>query len=96
MLRHIAALRRVLAAYRAEQFCCRAAGRKVNRRRSRLIRDRTKMSKSLDNFIPPSVLVDRYGVDAVRYFMIRDLPFGTDGNLSETALHRRVTGSLAN
>jgi methionyl-tRNA synthetase len=55
-----------------------------------------KMSKSLNNFIPPSVLVDRYGVDGVRYFMIADLPFGSDGDLNEVGLDRRVTGELSN
>jgi methionyl-tRNA synthetase len=55
-----------------------------------------KMSKSLNNFIPPSQLVDRYGVDAVRYFMIRELTFGSDGDLNQNALRWRVKGELAN
>lgn len=55
-----------------------------------------KMSKSLDNFIPPRVLVDRYGLDEVRYFMARELTLGSDGDLNEAALDRRVAGELRN
>jgi methionyl-tRNA synthetase len=55
-----------------------------------------KMSKSLGNFIPPRELVDQYGVDAVRYFMLRELPFGSDGDLSRRAIVNRMNGDLAN
>jgi methionyl-tRNA synthetase len=55
-----------------------------------------KMSKSLNNFIPPQQLVDQYGVDAVRYFMLRELPFGSDGDLSHRAIVNRINGDLAN
>jgi methionyl-tRNA synthetase len=55
-----------------------------------------KMSKSLNNFIPPQQLVDQYGVDPVRYFMLRELPFGSDGDLSHRAIVNRVNGDLAN
>jgi methionyl-tRNA synthetase len=55
-----------------------------------------KMSKSLGNFIPPGQLVDSYGVDAVRYFMLRDLPFGNDGDFSHRAVVGRLNGDLAN
>ncbi|MDR3490291.1 MAG: methionine--tRNA ligase [Bradyrhizobium sp.] len=55
-----------------------------------------KMSKSLDNFIPPKVLTDRYGVDAVRYFMLRELSFGADGDFSDRAVVARCNGDLAN
>ncbi len=55
-----------------------------------------KMSKSLGNFIPPKQLVDQYGVDAVRYFMLRELPFGSDGDFSRRAIVSRINGDLAN
>lgn len=55
-----------------------------------------KMSKSLDNFIPPKVLVDRYGVDPLRYFMLRELSFGGDGDFSDHALVVRSNADLAN
>jgi methionyl-tRNA synthetase len=55
-----------------------------------------KMSKSLGNFIPPHQLVDTYGVDPVRYFMLRELPFGSDGDFSHHAVVSRLNGDLAN
>ena len=55
-----------------------------------------KMSKSLGNFIPPHEIVDKYGVDAVRYFMLRELPFGNDGDFSHRAMVHRLNGDLAN
>jgi methionyl-tRNA synthetase len=55
-----------------------------------------KMSKSLGNFIPPGKLVEEYGVDAVRYFMLRELPFGSDGDFSHRAMVNRINGDLAN
>jgi methionyl-tRNA synthetase len=55
-----------------------------------------KMSKSLGNFIPPKKLVDDYGVDPVRYFMLRELPFGSDGDFSHRAMVGRINGDLAN
>jgi methionyl-tRNA synthetase len=55
-----------------------------------------KMSKSLGNFIPPQQLVDTYGVDPVRYFLLRELPFGSDGDFSHRAVVSRVNGDLAN
>ncbi|HKR18737.1 MAG TPA: methionine--tRNA ligase [Stellaceae bacterium] len=55
-----------------------------------------KMSKSLGNFIAPRQLVDEYGVDAVRYFMLRELPFGADGDFSHRAVVGRINGDLAN
>ncbi|HXP32106.1 MAG TPA: methionine--tRNA ligase [Stellaceae bacterium] len=55
-----------------------------------------KMSKSLGNFIPPQQLVAEYGVDAVRYFMLRELPFGNDGDFSHRAVVSRINGDLAN
>jgi methionyl-tRNA synthetase len=55
-----------------------------------------KMSKSLGNFIPPKELVEKYGLDPVRYFMLRELPFGNDGDFSHRAMVGRLNGDLAN
>jgi methionyl-tRNA synthetase len=55
-----------------------------------------KMSKSLNNFIPPRQLVDTYGLDPVRYFLLRELPFGSDGDFSHRAVVGRLNGDLAN
>jgi methionyl-tRNA synthetase len=55
-----------------------------------------KMSKSLNNFIPPHQLVDQYGLDPVRYFLLRELPFGSDGDFSRRAVVSRLNGDLAN
>ena len=54
------------------------------------------MSKSLNNFIPPRQLVDTYGLDPVRYFLLRELPFGSDGDFSHRAVVGRLNGDLAN
>jgi len=61
-----------------------------------LLVDGQKMSKSLNNFIPPKQLVDTYGLDAVRYFLLRELPFGSDGDFSRRAVVGRLNGDLAN
>ncbi len=55
-----------------------------------------KMSKSKGNVIDPLVLIDRYGVDAIRYYLLRELPFGADGYYSEDALVQRINSDLAN
>ena len=55
-----------------------------------------KMSKSLNNAIDPIALVQTYGLDPVRFFMLREVPFGNDGDFSEAALVRRMNGELAN
>jgi methionyl-tRNA synthetase len=55
-----------------------------------------KMSKSLQNVVEPNMLIDRYGVDAVRYFLLREVPFGLDGDFSHTALVHRINSDLAN
>ncbi len=55
-----------------------------------------KMSKSLGNVIDPHAMADRYGVDAFRYFLFRDVPFGLDGDFSEQALVNRINTDLAN
>ncbi len=55
-----------------------------------------KMSKSLGNFIPPRRLEATYGRDALRYFLLRELPFGSDGDFSHRAVVARLNGDLAN
>ena len=55
-----------------------------------------KMSKSLGNFIPPDEIVEKYGLDQTRYFMMRELPFGNDGNFSHGAMVNRMNSDLAN
>jgi methionyl-tRNA synthetase len=55
-----------------------------------------KMSKSVGNVVDPLALVDRFGVDPVRFFLLREVPFGNDGDFSERALISRMNGELAN
>src|SRR3989344_802082 len=55
-----------------------------------------KMSKSLDNVISPEYIVKEYGVDSLRYFLMRQIPFGQDGDFSEEALRERLNNELAN
>lgn len=55
-----------------------------------------KISKSLGNVIEPRGLVQRYGLDPVRYFMMREVPFGQDGDFSHRAMVGRINGDLAN
>ncbi len=55
-----------------------------------------KISKSLGNVIDPLALVEEYGLDQVRYFLLREVPFGNDGDFSRTAMVQRVNGDLAN
>ena len=55
-----------------------------------------KISKSLGNAIDPLDWSDRFGVDAVRYFLLREVPFGEDGDVSEVKLRARYEGDLAN
>ncbi|MGB0671044.1 MAG: methionine--tRNA ligase [Rhodospirillales bacterium] len=55
-----------------------------------------KISKSLGNVIDPVHLVETYGLDAVRYFLLREVPFGNDGDFSKTAFVNRMNGELAN
>ena len=61
-----------------------------------LFGDGTKMSKSKGNVVDPLVLCDRYGVDAIRYFLLREIPFGADGNFTNEALIGRINADLAN
>jgi methionyl-tRNA synthetase len=55
-----------------------------------------KMSKSVGNVIDPFALVDAFGVDQVRYFFLREVPFGQDGNYSLEAIINRTNADLAN
>lgn len=55
-----------------------------------------KMSKSLGNMVDPNAMVEKYGVDALRYFLFREVPFGLDGDFSEQALINRINTDLAN
>jgi len=55
-----------------------------------------KMSKSLGNAIDGVALIHEYGLDAVRFFVLREVPFGNDGDFSDPALIRRLNGELAN
>jgi methionyl-tRNA synthetase len=55
-----------------------------------------KMSKSVGNVIDPFALIDAYGVDQVRYFFLREVPFGQDGNYSLEAIVNRINADLAN
>jgi methionyl-tRNA synthetase len=55
-----------------------------------------KMSKSVGNIVDPLALVERFGVDAVRYFLLREVPFGQDGSYSDEAIITRINTDLAN
>lgn len=61
-----------------------------------LLLDGGKMSKSKGNVVDPVVLCRRYGVDAIRYFLLREFPFGSDGNFSNELLISRINSDLAN
>lgn len=61
-----------------------------------LIFEGGKMSKSKGNVVDPVVLCERYGVDAIRYFLMRDISFGSDGEFSNEALISRINSDLAN
>ena len=58
--------------------------------------DETKMSKSRGNAVNPIDMVNQFGLDTYRYFLLRDVPFGLDGNFSEEAIIKRFNGDLAN
>ena len=55
-----------------------------------------KMSKSKGNVIDPAEMVEKFGVDAYRYFLLRDVPFGLDGTFSESSIIKRYNSDLAN
>jgi methionyl-tRNA synthetase len=55
-----------------------------------------KMSKSVGNVVDPTALADTFGVDQLRYFLLREVPFGQDGSYSEDAIIARINADLAN
>ncbi|MGH1483267.1 MAG: methionine--tRNA ligase [Geminicoccales bacterium] len=55
-----------------------------------------KMSKSLNNALDPYELIENYGLDQLRYFLLREVPFGNDGDFSRTAMVSRINSDLAN
>jgi methionyl-tRNA synthetase len=55
-----------------------------------------KMSKSVGNVVDPFDLADQYGVDQIRYFFLREVPFGQDGNYNHEAIVARINADLAN
>jgi methionyl-tRNA synthetase len=55
-----------------------------------------KMSKSVGNVVDPFAMIDDYGVDAMRYFFLREVPFGQDGSYSREAIINRINADLAN
>lgn len=61
-----------------------------------LLLDGGKMSKSKGNVVDPVTLINKYGVDAIRYFLMREMPFGADGVFSNEALINRINSDLAN
>ena len=58
--------------------------------------DGKKMSKSLGNFVDPTPYLDNFGPDAFRYFLLREVPFGRDGDFSDESFSRRYNTELAN
>ena len=58
--------------------------------------DESKMSKSIGNVVSPLAMIEKYGIDVYRYFLLKDVPFGADGNFSEEAIVKRLNGDLAN
>ena len=61
-----------------------------------LLLDGGKMSKSKGNVVDPVVLIERYGVDALKYFLLREYSFGSDGNFNNEVLLNRINSDLAN
>ncbi|MDD3242433.1 MAG: methionine--tRNA ligase [Eubacteriales bacterium] len=61
-----------------------------------LVLNGMKMGKSTGNVVDPDALIDRYGVDAIRYFLLREMPLGADGEFSNKALLTRINADLAN
>jgi methionyl-tRNA synthetase len=55
-----------------------------------------KMSKSVGNVVDPFTMADAYGVDQLRFFLLREIPFGQDGNYSHEAIVNRINADLAN
>ena len=61
-----------------------------------LLMDGEKMSKSLGNVLDPFAVIDRFGADALRFYLLREVPFGQDGSVSTTSFELRYESELAN
>ena len=61
-----------------------------------MLMDGEKMSKSLGNVLDPFAVIDRYGADALRFYLLRDVSFGQDGSVSTQAFEERYERELAN
>jgi methionyl-tRNA synthetase len=61
-----------------------------------LLMEGEKMSKSLGNVLDPFAVIERFGADALRFYLLRDVPFGQDGSVSTTAFEQRYESELAN
>jgi len=61
-----------------------------------LLMDGEKMSKSLGNVLDPFAVIERYGADALRFYLLRDVPFGQDGSVSTASFELRYESELAN
>ena len=61
-----------------------------------LLMDGEKMSKSLGNVLDPFAVIERFGADALRFYLLRDVPFGQDGSVSTEAFEQRYSSELAN
>jgi len=61
-----------------------------------LLMDGEKMSKSLGNVLDPFAVIERFGADALRFYLLRDVPFGQDGSVSTEAFEQRYVSELAN
>jgi methionyl-tRNA synthetase len=61
-----------------------------------LLMDGEKMSKSLGNVLDPFAVIERFGADALRFYLLRDVPFGQDGSVSTAAFEQRYDSELAN
>ncbi len=61
-----------------------------------LLMEGEKMSKSLGNVLDPFAVIERFGADALRFYLLRDVPFGQDGSVSTEAFEQRYESELAN
>ena len=61
-----------------------------------LLMDGEKMSKSLGNVLDPFAVIDRFGADALRFYLLREVPFGQDGSVSTASFELRYESELAN
>ena len=61
-----------------------------------LLMDGEKMSKSLGNVLDPFAVIERFGADALRFYLLRDVPFGQDGSVSTASFEQRYESELAN